>query len=122
MPTSGGAGNGPVFGRPQGITFGGAPAGGEVDKTYVFTFDARGLTWGLIAIGYRPYYLTRKDSGLRQVVWATSPDLSRYAAGDVVALPIDGYTVTRTVVILVDEQDGGTINEHGIVLARKVLV
>lgn len=107
MPTSGGAGNGPVFGQPA-----------RVDKSvYKYIPDYPFFSRVLKASGYLPYTLTRADNKLRQTVWATcEADVTRYADGDVKPAPEDMQVQSDVVVILVSGKDGGYVNEHGYVV------
>jgi hypothetical protein len=115
MTTSGGSGSGPQFGQ-QPVTFGGIRAGGmptSFDKVYVYEFDAMWFTSVLINSGYRLYKLTRVDNGGEQKVWSISPDLSRYAEGFVEVFPRPWPPVSKTVVVLIHDDDGGYKNQHG---------
>lgn len=137
---SGGTGGGGIPQKPA------IPFGYSFDKPYKQEWDGKQFTAALIASGYRPYKLIREDNGQQQTIWARPvlevvgwekerlpngewietvpivvaqiPDLSRYARGRVIALPIEKkMVVSPTAVIVTDERDGGYINEHGRVIS-----
>lgn len=85
-----------------------------IDLPYSPTINPTFFTKILVAVGYRPYLLKREDTGETQTVWSKSSDLSRYAEGEATPIKmVKGMEISRYApVILMDEQDGGTINEH----------
>jgi hypothetical protein len=85
------------------------------DDVYVRVDDPVVNLGALVAAGYRPYLFAGKGKEDFEIVWSTSPDLSRYGTGEVNLLRIVPAMINPnrpgpSVIILIDEQDGGFIN------------
>ena len=98
------------------MQFGGF-GGGSKDQPFIRVEDYKAFTWALVLAYYRPWQLIRKDNEQKQTVWAkTKEDVLRYAAGEVTPISMaKGLQVMPTAVIVISEEDGGYINEHGLI-------
>ncbi len=147
MVTSGGSGQGPTFGnaggRGNGGTFPGVvrPAP-TIDEPYFndpapnrgFMQDRTSIASFmniLIHAEYRPYVVSDGAGGER-IVWAhvpdlhfdELPDLSRYAVGGAIRqVPLVEMRLSiDTIVVIVDEVDGGYINEQCLIRVSEKVV
>lgn len=85
------------------------------DQPYHYERNLPAFTWVLVFLGLRPYRLIRADNGQRQVVWAKSEEGVRYyAPGKVERIGLErGSLVQLTDVLVLPEEDGGSINVGG---------